>query len=702
MSDDAVFTGDGAIVKAEEDKLNRKGYAERLAKQIYAYKFPEDAKESFVIGISGEWGCGKTSLKNMVLEHLQTLPTGEDAKMDVLEFCPWEFALHRSLTEAFLYELVTHLGSDKQTEAAKKASKRLIYFSKALGFGSSMLQVASGAMTMTGNPLGLVISGVGKSGKNIAGLSAEGAAFQQIRSEKSLTETKAALQNAMMELEKPLLVVIDDLDRLNSQEIREVIHVVKTNGNLPNVIYLLLFDREIVAKALDQDTDGKGHEYLEKIIQASFNIPKAIMEDVRSYLDSKIKSFISEIPEANQWNQMAFYKMWENDSFPYLNNIRNINRFFNSLYFQTSLFKRNGFFEFSPMDLFLIEYIRFFNPIDFKKIYHSRKSLTLQRKISPDEIKKLDTEFNSVEIDIIKYLFPILEIENDTLDSKVEIKLLNSNYLDRLYNTEWFNSYFSSYIDKDQIPQYMIENAIQKINNGEGDSLKRIYEAIESDALKNKFCYALKHSSGQINPSGVYKSIEALAIFSENTEPKDSEYYINPPQLFCATSIAITILKKFLRYDEERFDTIQKILQKDPQKGILPFIARIIDASYDNTLFSNDPRFKLQRELLSIIETKQITPNRNIIFLYKGINEKQKTKNWLNDLIIKKEDALNIINELSQDGTIKLIISDIQSFIPIERIKELLENTNEEDLSNNREKKALGIWREAEARAKET
>src|SRR5205823_6161323 len=72
---------------------------------------------------------------------------------------------------------------------------------------------------------------------------------------------------------KKLVIVVDDIDRLTADETRELFRLVKSVANFPNTIFILSFDREATARALDKFQDGKGNEYLEKIIQVPFEIP---------------------------------------------------------------------------------------------------------------------------------------------------------------------------------------------------------------------------------------------------------------------------------------------------------------------------------------------------------------------------------------------------------------------------------------------
>jgi hypothetical protein len=72
-----------------------------------------------------------------------------------------------------------------------------------------------------------------------------------------------------------LLVIIDDVDRLPDSEIRRLFGVIAALANLPNVTYLLVFDRSVVARALRKmQATMSGEQYLSKIVQQSFDLPQ--------------------------------------------------------------------------------------------------------------------------------------------------------------------------------------------------------------------------------------------------------------------------------------------------------------------------------------------------------------------------------------------------------------------------------------------
>ncbi len=59
----------------------------------------------------------------------------------------------------------------------------------------------------------------------------------------------------LSQLDKPIVIVLDDIDRLSTNEIREVFKLVRLTASFPNIIYVLAFDRLRVELALQEQGD---------------------------------------------------------------------------------------------------------------------------------------------------------------------------------------------------------------------------------------------------------------------------------------------------------------------------------------------------------------------------------------------------------------------------------------------------------------
>src|ERR1035437_2995027 len=102
---------------------------------------------------------------------------------------------------------------------------------------------------------------------------------------------RAKLQKTLLEVGKPIIVVVDDIDRLSTTEIRDVFKLVRLKASFPNIIYLLAFDRGRVEKALEED-GIPGRDYLEKILQLAVDLPAipdvVLIQQILSTIDAAI------------------------------------------------------------------------------------------------------------------------------------------------------------------------------------------------------------------------------------------------------------------------------------------------------------------------------------------------------------------------------------------------------------------------------
>lgn len=220
-----------------EDRLGRRAYVDMLVREIV--KSPREASQ--VIGVYGAWGEGKTSVVRLAEEYCR-----QENRKDIrfVWFYPWA-SVDRKEINSELFNCIGH---------------------KLFGWRNPfvMLQFVRYACQKTvgwlPRPHGL--------NEIVVWLLAE-----VLNLFSSLDAVKRNLAKKLSRMSQRVVVVIDDLDRLERDEIRDVARCVKTNGDLPNVTYLLLTDEARFAKMLapvygDEKTgDGlDGAAFLEKIV----------------------------------------------------------------------------------------------------------------------------------------------------------------------------------------------------------------------------------------------------------------------------------------------------------------------------------------------------------------------------------------------------------------------------------------------------
>ena len=93
---------DKPILKEEEDLLGRQPLACSVADLIN--DIGDEDKDSVVIGIEGEWGSGKSSFINLILNKVR--PTEKNL---VIEFNPWNFSDQNELIKDFFNSITNAL-----------------------------------------------------------------------------------------------------------------------------------------------------------------------------------------------------------------------------------------------------------------------------------------------------------------------------------------------------------------------------------------------------------------------------------------------------------------------------------------------------------------------------------------------------------------------------------------------------------------
>ena len=363
------YSADRAITSKKEDLLGRSNFASSLADDIRAW----GGRDSLVIALYGGWGSGKTSLKNLILSNLE----GGRHPIPVMEFNPWQFSGTGGIAPAFFRELGIALRCADNGRNGKERGAKLERYAKCLSVGSATTGALGSLLSIVGVPGGGLVSMAGEQVKKMADLTQAGSdALSGEASKKGVSELKKELSDSLASSKTSLLVVIDDIDRLSTNEVREVLQLVKANADFPNLIYLLLCERSIVAGALDGITGGRGGEFLEKIIQVGFDLPHVSRESLREVL---VKGFARclDIPGIdNRWDAMRWAQLFQNGFFPYFQNLRHVYRFLASFDFHVRQFRKGDRFEVNPLDLIALETLRVFDPAIYERLPAAKNALT--------------------------------------------------------------------------------------------------------------------------------------------------------------------------------------------------------------------------------------------------------------------------------------------------------------------------------------
>jgi len=276
-------------VSREGDLLGRRPFARLIARQIHVSR-PTDG---LVVAVVGRWGSGKTSVLRMVAEELadrsNSSTTSISREVIVVEFNPWLFSGSEQLTALFFVTLADQLPGKLGEDRATKVVQRLRRYGAALG----TLRALPG------------IGGVFGAGADIAGETARRFDTSAV----DLAGQRSALADTLRALDIHLVVLIDDVDRLETEtELRDLMRMVKLVGDLPGVTYVLSYDRRPVVAALTS-SGISGEEYLEKIVQVEHRLPEVLRDRLLTMLTHELNVAIRDLPDerldADRWPEVA-------------------------------------------------------------------------------------------------------------------------------------------------------------------------------------------------------------------------------------------------------------------------------------------------------------------------------------------------------------------------------------------------------------
>ncbi len=407
-----LFSSDRPINILSDDLLGRVGFADSLALAIKGWT----GNDSLVIALYGPWGSGKSSIKNMALELLRK------AKKEcpfIVEFTPWQWAGQEQLAEAFFREIGTVLEKADKTKGKKRAVKWHQYGSY-LSMGASITKSLKVVLPLLGVPVSVILDAISKGLEESSMLTKEGEDLNA-QPESTLNETKRELSAMLKSLSKPILVVMDDVDRLSADEIKLLFQLVKANADFPNIIYLLLFQRDIVEKSIESISPIAGRDFLEKIIQVGFDIPRVERSRLEKVLFNKLNELLDDNVIEKRFDQHRWGNIYILGLSPYFVTLRDVYRFLATLSFHISLFRNKGSFEVNPIDLIALEVLRVFEPSAYHQLFGIKQLLTNLSEINNDnserEIRKtIENIINIVSEskrdqvkEIIKQLFPPAE-----------------------------------------------------------------------------------------------------------------------------------------------------------------------------------------------------------------------------------------------------------------------------------------------------
>jgi predicted KAP-like P-loop ATPase len=344
---------DAPIERRSEDRLGRASLAEAIADQV----IHGPAGHGLVIGVTGRWGSGKTSVLRMVEETVH-----ERSSTTIVHFNPWLFSSSQELVSRFLQELGTQLRNEGQRQRGGDrltvAGDRLLTYSEVL------------------EPLGWIpivgswLSRAGRASKTVKQLR------DARRNQPSVEAQRESVRTVLAGLEQRVLVVIDDMDRIEAEQIRDMVRLVKLVGDFPNTTYLLSYDRGPVEAALGE-TPEDGRAYLEKVVQVVHDLPEPPESALVGVLLEELQTIVDGI-DHGPFRLEDWQNMFPDGLRPFFGSVRDVRRYLNAV--PVTLRVIGG--EVAVVDVLALEALRLFAPDAYARLAAEVGLLTGEERAS--------------------------------------------------------------------------------------------------------------------------------------------------------------------------------------------------------------------------------------------------------------------------------------------------------------------------------
>ncbi|WP_342661981.1 P-loop NTPase fold protein [Fusobacterium russii] len=341
--------------------------------------------------------------------------------------------------------------------------------------------------------------------------------------DEDLETIKRKIDSELEKLAKKIIIVIDDIDRLCDEEIREIFQLVKSIADFKNTIYILSYDREIVTKALDKTQQEKGEEYLEKIVQVPLVLPYISKNDLDKIFIDRLNTSIN-IPD-KEYDNEYFSELYYNGLAESFENLRDIERYMNVFNFGINLARE----ELNINDYIAITLIKVFEPDLYEYIKNNKEYfsgtkfdeyLNKDKKEISDELEKIYEKLKKLEKRKIKKLMKVIFPKLGEMN-------YDEGFIDiwgksrRIATPVYFESYFRLDFPEDEIKkseikrfrEFSTEEDLTKIFKINNKKRKRLLELIieeieeisdEKAIILLKFIFSIADELKYEGPKGIF------------------------------------------------------------------------------------------------------------------------------------------------------------------------------------------------------
>lgn len=434
MFDNNSIKYDLPLSNIEHDLLGRKQLVDLIVSSINGtikHNHP-----CVVYGIYGKWGVGKTTILNFIEERLKS--QGSEDGINIVRFNPWLV----DNNDALLHEFFKTLCQNPNEDISKVFRQ----------YGSWAIFLSKAFIPIVGDR---VADGIQLATKALDD------------AQPTLAQSKQKVSETIKNCKRHIVVIIDDIDRLDNEELHKIFQLIRQVADFENCIYILAMDADMVAKSIGhyhgRESTNDGWDFLDKIIQIPIVLPQISNTNMSLLVKNELNLLLKLYCTQHDINNIV------NEVTPFISTIRDLKRYCNQLRFVLPLLKDEVDF----FDLCVLEGIKNVSVEAYNRIYYSQ-SLLLQKanyeqNLQIDKLKKFKPVYESA----LTYITGTLEAPlKDLVKSAVEL-LFHIRYIDvqknivqkYISNASHFSRYFALHVPSDLISDKELDVIILQLND---------------------------------------------------------------------------------------------------------------------------------------------------------------------------------------------------------------------------------------------
>lgn len=539
----SIFQENSPIENWSDDKTTRKLAIDLVAEELNNSYF----KNSYSIGIAGNWGVGKTSFIRVLEEKIK-----KDSI--VIHFNPWLSVGRNSLVHEFIESLKTELAR-YDTSIAKNLDRYL----------KSLVEIEKHTKTDFSSITATIF-------------------FPESSSRGELQKIRRAIKLTG----KRIIVFVDDFDRLDKQEILDVLKLIRNTGDFPNTIYISCYDKLFILNALQNFNKRNLNTALDKFFDIEISLSPIPFVKLT---DELMKGFFEYFEIESRYSDEIINVLQENA----FSHFRDTKRFLSAIRLDYLLYGKTLFIK----DFFFFELLKVRYPSVIDILWRERNNIFNKYGL-PEILILSETDEERSELKIISIL---KEKKDDLFLTEDDIKLI-STILSILFPREighpyaiqelnLFESYFYANIPDADIFEINWTSLIKNKAYADNSFFKDDYNIKKEKVIFDALIRIPNILEANFNPDNAQSLFDFLLFLILWSEGKLSIDFFKE----CYKRVGINKNNHFASLINSPTSSPKELLSR---MNFLSQIARIYIEEHKDTLIVSSIRFIERRDVTEI------------------------------------------------------------------------------------------------------